>query len=110
MLNASASAARGKLPTTRHLKIDSERFQAQFNREPLEFSHDLSSLPMFSEAALRSLAGIYDSHPRDYYVVASAPTAGTEFFCAQGIGQTHRSHGQARLRCDSDTAEEAGGS
>jgi hypothetical protein len=80
MANAAVPVSRGKIAATRHLNFESASFQAQFNREPMGFSHDLSSLPMFSDAALRSLAAIYDAHPRDYYVAASAPTAGTEFF------------------------------
>jgi hypothetical protein len=88
MANVAAPVTRGKSATTHHVKIDANSFQAQFNREPLGFSHDLSSLPMFSDVALRRLVAIYDAHPEDYYVAASAATAGTEFFSVSRASAT----------------------
>jgi len=81
MMN-TAEAVRGgdEASKTHHLKIDVDAFHAQFDRTPLGFTHDLHTLPMFSDSALRALVAKYDPHPRDYFVAGGAPTAGTEFF------------------------------
>jgi hypothetical protein len=63
-----------------HLQIDAAAFHDAFDREPFTFSHNLSGLPLFFDGALRNLANRYDAHPRDYYVAAGAPSAGSEFF------------------------------
>jgi hypothetical protein len=46
----------------------------------LGFTHDLSALPIFQDAALRDLARRYDAHPPDYFVSAGAPSPGSVFF------------------------------
>src|SRR5882757_2149104 len=88
-----------KAKKTAHLQIDAAAFRDAFDREPLMFSHNLSGLTLFSDAALRELASRYDAHPRDYFVASGAASAGNEFFAvpnglckpseAMGRLQTH---------------------
>jgi hypothetical protein len=78
---ASAEGRRSrKAKKTAHLQIDAAAFRNAFDREPLMFSHNLSGLTLFSDAALRELAKRYDAHPRDYFVASGAASAGNEFF------------------------------
>ena len=66
--------------TVDHLQIDSSIFANSFDREPFGYTHDLSSLDAFSFDSLCGLARTFAPHPRDYFVSASAPSAGTDFF------------------------------
>jgi hypothetical protein len=70
--NAAEGAAR--------LLFDSGCFRENFDRVPFPFSHNLSGLAAFQADALDDLAQRYDRHPRDYFVSASAASAGTGFF------------------------------
>jgi hypothetical protein len=81
-----------------HLQIDTAVFRDKFDREPWPFSHDLSTLDVFRDTALRDLAERYQAHPRDYFVSASAPAAGSEFF---GVphGLYDPSEAMDRLQC-----------
>jgi len=74
MTNMSVSAQAG------HLDIDAERFRRLFDREPMEFSHNLSGLELFKIESLRALAKIMDEHPGDYSVTSGAASGGTNFF------------------------------
>jgi hypothetical protein len=67
-----ASAAR--------LSVDPGDFQAAFDREPIAFAHNLSSLQAFGWESLTGLARQYGDHPGDYFVSASAAAAGSDFF------------------------------
>lgn len=62
------------------MQIDRGSFAAHFDREPFGFTHEFSSHPAFAADSLWELARKYADHPKDYFVAASAPTAGTEFF------------------------------
>lgn len=62
------------------LEIDAERFRRLFDREPIEFSHNLSQLDVFKIESLHALAKIMDEHPEDYAVTAGAPSGGSNFF------------------------------
>jgi hypothetical protein len=62
------------------LVLDRASFTDKFDREPFGFTHNLSSLGLFQFDSLVALAEKYAEHPRDYFVSASAPSAGTEFF------------------------------
>jgi hypothetical protein len=65
---------------TDHLHIDASVFGKAFDRDPFGYTHDLSSLEVFSFDSLCGLARSYAPHPRDYFVSASAPSAATDFF------------------------------
>ena len=73
------SADENKVATD-HLHIDSSLFRRAFDRDPFGYTHDLSSLEAFSFDSLCGLARSYAPHPRDYFVSASAPSAGADFF------------------------------
>ena len=63
-----------------HFKIDVSAFRDKFDREPIDFQHDLSGLDLFQGAALHELAEMYDAHPLDHFVSGGATSAATEFF------------------------------
>ncbi len=65
--------------TPNRLNIDREVFRENFGRAPFSFSHTLHLNPAFGHDALVELAGSYKSHPQDYYIAASAASAGTAF-------------------------------
>jgi hypothetical protein len=70
----------GKSISAGHLNIESSTFKSAFDREPFGYTHNLSSLDAFSFESLGRLAQTYSAHPRDYFVSASAPSAGSDFF------------------------------
>ena len=61
------------------LHIDPQGFAQRFDRQPFGFKHNLHTLDIFDFDSLRRLAAKYAPHPRDYFVAAAAPTAGTAF-------------------------------
>jgi Cupin superfamily protein len=62
------------------LDLDDSVFAENYDRVPFGFSHSLQSLALFEEQTLRSLCGTYATHPEDYFVACSAPTAETVFY------------------------------
>lgn len=66
-------------PTAR-LDLDEGVFAENYDRVPFGFNHNLQSLALFENEALRSLCEAYAAHPQDYSVACSAPTAGTVFY------------------------------
>jgi hypothetical protein len=61
------------------LDLDPKRLRQSFNREPMDFSHQLSGLDLLKLDSLHSLAEKMATSP-DYFVSESAPTPGTKFF------------------------------
>lgn len=68
-----------------YLQFDARRFRDAFDREPIEFSHNLSELDLFQIDVLHELATKCAEHPRDYMVAGGAPQAGTEFFAVPAV-------------------------
>jgi hypothetical protein len=61
------------------LELDAAKLRQSFDREPMEFSHNLNGLELFKLESLHTLAEkMADS--RDYFIAASAPLPGTPFF------------------------------
>jgi hypothetical protein len=71
-----ASAAGPAAPA---LHLAREGFAERFNRDLFGFRHNLHQQALFAPDSLLQLAARYESHPRDYFVAATAPAAGTEF-------------------------------
>ncbi len=67
-------------PVRGRLMPDPIRFKADFDRLPVAMQHNLHELDMFSADSLEQLSRRYLGHPRDYFVAASAPTPGAEFY------------------------------
>jgi len=83
----SSRSTPGTPPTgAPRLSIEPQGFRRQFDREPFGLSHNLHTLPLFSFDSLAELAARYAAHPRDYFVAASAASA--------GVGFTSVHHGQ----------------
>jgi hypothetical protein len=61
------------------LTADWPRVAGCFDRVPFGFSHNLSTLDLFSMGALASLARKYATRPTEYFVAGAASTAGTQF-------------------------------
>lgn len=61
------------------LLVDAVRFRADFDRSPFGFTHRLSDLALFEPDSIRGLASAYAAHPSEYFVAASAASAGTAF-------------------------------
>jgi hypothetical protein len=61
------------------MDIDPEGFPARFNRELFGFRHRLHELPIFAPEAMQRLAERYAPHPREFFVSAGAPRAGSRF-------------------------------
>jgi hypothetical protein len=77
---APRPSAQAELPANLSpLLVDAVRFRADFDRNPFGFTHRLSDLELFQPDSIRDLAAAYAPHPREYFVAASAPSAGTAF-------------------------------
>ena len=74
--------------STDFLEIDAALFGRSFDREPFEFSHQLSGIDLFREDALCELAAKMGKAPRDYFIAGSAPTPGTKFYDVPSGGLT----------------------
>jgi hypothetical protein len=61
------------------LQLEREGFAQRFNRDLFGFRHNLHEQALFAPDSLLQLAARYEPHPRDYFVAAAAPAAGTEF-------------------------------
>ncbi len=57
--------------------FDPTEFEANYDRQPFGYDHNLSGLELFSETSLRELAARYD---RDFFVAAGARTPDTKFY------------------------------
>ena len=66
--------------------LDQEAFKRCFDREPFGFTHNLSGLDLFQGDSLLDLAEKYSGSPRDYFIAAGAPSAGTEFYSVPNGG------------------------
>lgn len=75
-------------PTTPQINIPQSRLHEAFNREPLEFDHNLSGLSLFEMDSLHTLADRMAATPRDYFVAGSAPTPGTGFYSVASVAYT----------------------
>jgi hypothetical protein len=62
------------------LDLDDAAFAESYDRVPFGFSHNLHRIALFENETLRSLCETYATHPEDYFVAGSAPTAGTVFY------------------------------
>jgi hypothetical protein len=78
-LSPAALASTNEPAAGARFRMDSRTFRENFDRQPFGFSHDLSALEVFQYDELTKLAERYADHPRDYFVSASAPSAGTDF-------------------------------
>jgi hypothetical protein len=61
------------------LKLPTEGFAERFNRDSFGFGHNLHELGLFGFEKLLELGARYAQHPRDFFVSAAAPSAGTGF-------------------------------
>ena len=71
--------------TQPELEIESDTFREYYNKEPFGFNHNLSELDIFEPSYLRGLSEKYLNYPLDYYVAASAPTAGAKFYSLPSV-------------------------
>lgn len=87
--------------TSARLNIDSEIFRQSFDHEPFGFTHNLSSLDLFSYDSLLSLAESFHGSPRDYFIAGSAPSPGTQFYSVPNGGMRPREafENLDRVRC-----------
>jgi hypothetical protein len=69
-----------------HLDVDPGKFRQSFDREPLEFSHNLSQLDLFKSDSLRALAEKFSDAPQDYFLAGSAASPGTDFDSVPHVG------------------------
>jgi hypothetical protein len=77
------------------LNLDDAVFAENYDRVPFGFSHNLHRLALFENEAIRSLCQTYATHPEDYFVALSAPTAGTAFYSvAKTPLKPHEAFGQ----------------
>lgn len=67
------------LPTDAAIRFETPSFAEIFNVEPVATSHNLSTLNIFSQDALRALAEKYQANPQDAFVASSAPSANADF-------------------------------
>src|SRR5262249_54952521 len=56
-----------------------QNFAARFNRDSFGFGHNLHEAELLKFARLGQLATRYNGHPSEYFVAATAPSAGTAF-------------------------------
>jgi hypothetical protein len=61
------------------LDVDRKKFRQSFDREPLEFTHNLSQLDLFKSDSLCALAAKFSGASQDYFIAGSAASAGTDF-------------------------------
>lgn len=69
-----------------HLNLDRGELQHKFDREPFEFTHNLSDLDLFNFDSLQDLAAKFAGTPRDYFIAGGAPCAGTKFYSVPNGG------------------------
>ncbi len=67
-------------PPRPRLTPDPLRFKADFDVRPVGMRHNLHEIDLFTTESLRSLSTRYEGHPGDYFVAASAPAPGSEFY------------------------------
>jgi hypothetical protein len=70
--------------------FDSSTFQELYDCQPFALTHNLSSLDLFSPDSLAALADKFANAPRDFFIAASAPTPGTDFYSVPRVGRTPR--------------------
>jgi hypothetical protein len=82
------------------LELAPQVLDQSFNREPIAFDHNLSTLGMFELDALRALAEKYTGHDSDYMVASSASAPDQKF---RSVQATNLSPAQAinRLKTES---------
>ncbi len=78
------------------LCLENPQFSDAYDREPFGYSHTLAQLALFRFESLAGLARIYDRHPEDYFVAASAPSPASEFYSV-GHGAHCASAAMSRL-------------
>jgi hypothetical protein len=75
---------------TGRMFFNSNTFQELYDNEPFALTHNLSSLDLFSPDSLAALADKFANAPRDFFIAASAPTSGTDFYSVPRVGRTPR--------------------
>jgi len=70
--------------------FESASFQKLYNFEPFALTHNLASLDLFTPDSLAALADKFADAPRDFFIAASAPTPGTDFYSVPRVGRTPR--------------------
>jgi hypothetical protein len=96
--HAPPAAANGARTAAAHLDIERADFRRGFDRQPFAFTHNLHRLDVFGFDSLTGLAKKYADQPRDFFVSASAPAAGTDFF---SVPHGHHPLDEAMARLDS---------
>ena len=75
---------------TGRMFFESASFQKLYNFEPFALTHNLPSLDLFTPDSLAALADKFADAPRDFFIAASAPTPGTDFYSVPRVGRTPR--------------------
>lgn len=82
------------------LELPPQSLDRSFNREPLGFDHNLSTLEIFGLDALRALAEKYTGHDSDYMVASSASAPDQKF---RSVKASNLSPSQAMERLNTES-------
>src|SRR5882724_186046 len=82
------------------IELAPQILERSFNREPIGFNHNLSTLGMFELDSLRTLAEKYAGHDSDYMVASSASAPDQKF---RSVKTTDLSPAQAIDRLNTES-------